>query len=110
MSEQEINQQLERITQKIVKEFQPERIILFGSYAIGRQKKGSDFDFFIVKNTNLRQFDRSVAVRRILPRDRTIGVDLMVYNPQELRQAISKQNVFIKKILEEGKELYARAK
>lgn len=110
MSEQEINKQLKKITQKIVKEFKPEKIILFGSYAIGKAKKGSDFDIFIVKDTTLRQIDRAMAVRRILPRDRMIGVDLIVYNPQELRQAVSKQNVFIKKVLEEGKELYDRTR
>lgn len=41
--------EIKKITNQIVKKYQPEKIILFGSYAWGKPAKNSDADLFIVK-------------------------------------------------------------
>lgn len=41
--------QIKKVAQKIAKEYSPEKIILFGSYAWGKPHKDSDIDLFIVK-------------------------------------------------------------
>lgn len=104
----EIQEQLNQIVQSIIREAQPERIILFGSYASGKPRKDSDFDLFIIENSRLRQIDRDREIRKILPHNRTKGVDLLVYTPQEIARAIAEKNVFVNKIFREGKELYAK--
>lgn len=106
----ETKKELDRITRVIVKHFNPERLILFGSYAAGQPKEGSDFDLFIIMNTLGRQIDRARAVRKLLPRDRTKGVDLIIYNPQEFRHSLLEGDIFIEKIIREGKVLYAKRK
>ncbi len=49
MTQLKIQQKIREIVNKIVKEFQTEKIILFGSYAWGKPHKDSDLDFFIIK-------------------------------------------------------------
>ena len=41
---------LRQITRRIVDEFQPERIVLFGSYAYGKPTINSDIDILVVSN------------------------------------------------------------
>ena len=40
------------IVNKIAKNYDPDKIILFGSYATGTANDDSDLDFIIVKNTD----------------------------------------------------------
>ena len=47
-------QKLKEITDKIVKEYQPEKIILFGSWAWGEPHEWSDVDLFIIKRSEKR--------------------------------------------------------
>jgi len=105
-----IQKELENITKTIVRESKPERIILFGSYASGKPQTWSDFDLFIVKDTKLRPIERDWRIRKILPRNRKKGVDLIVLTSQEVNQALNEKNIFISKILKEGKELYVKNK
>ncbi len=53
------------IAEKIKKEYQPSRIILFGSYAYGVPDRDSDIGLLIIKDTQDRPIDRRVNVRRI---------------------------------------------
>src|SRR3972149_10848023 len=103
-----IREELDYIIKTIVRKSKPERIILFGSYASGNPKSWSDFDLFVIKDTSKRQIERAREIRRILPRGRSKGVDLIVLNPEEFNQALKERNIYLSKILKEGKELYAR--
>ena len=103
-----IQTDLNKIVQIIVQEFQPERIILFGSFTNNQEKLGSDFDLFIIKNTTKREIDRVRELRSILPRQRKYGIDLVILNEQEFQQATKEKNIFVSKILNTGKELYAK--
>jgi len=106
----EVQEQLNQITQNIVAKFKPERIVLFGSYASGKPSEDSDFDLLVIKNTKLRPIDRDREVRRVLPADRKKGVDLIIITPQEADRAFREKNIFINKLFNEGKELYAKDK
>lgn len=75
---------LEDITRRLVEVDEPDRVILFGSQASGKQKAESDIDLLIVKETAKRPIDRRVEVERILA-DRAVPIDVLVYTPQELR-------------------------
>lgn len=50
IGKEKINEIVNRIAQK----FNPDKIILFGSYAMGNYNADSDLDFIIVKNSNLQ--------------------------------------------------------
>lgn len=98
---------INRIVEKIKKEYQPEKIILFGSYAWGKPSKHSDIDLFIIKETQERHIDRSVTVAEILDEESGIFViEPWVYTPGEVSQRLKIDDPFIKKIIEKGKILY----
>ena len=98
---------IQRISEKIEKEYQPEKIILFGSYAWGKPNRHSDLDFFIIKKTKARHIDRSVRVRRIVREENAVvPMDPIVYTPEETKHRIKLGDDFIKKIMKEGVVLY----
>ena len=72
-----------RIGRRIAEHDRTLAIGIFGSYAVGSAKPGSDLDLFVVKDTPQRPGERRLAVRRLL-----FGVlhplDIHVFTPDEL--------------------------
>lgn len=98
---------IQKISQKLQQEYQPEKIILFGSYAWGRPSKHSDIDLFIVKEARDRHIDRSVKVRKILDEENGMfALDLIVDPPGETKNRLKLGDDFIKKIITQGVLLY----
>lgn len=98
---------ISEIVEKIKKEYNPSKIILFGSYAYGTPKKDSDIDLFIVKDTDERKVDRFVSVKRIIySPHRKIPVSPIVYTPEELRERRAMDDDFVGEILQKGVVLY----
>ena len=56
---------IDDIVARLKKEYRPEKIILFGSYAYGKPTRDSDIDLFIIKDTSEPPFQRRITVRRI---------------------------------------------
>ena len=110
MDKQFIQQKLKEITDKIVKEFRPEKIILFGSWAWGIPDKDSDVDLLVVKKTDKPRLERQREIDGLLfPRD--TALDILVYTPEELETGIHKnRNLFLEDIVRNGKTLYAQRK
>jgi uncharacterized protein len=99
---------LAEIVRRIVEKFDPEKIILFGSYAYGRPHQDSDVDLFVVMESTVSRAERSVGVSElILPRP--FPLDIIVYTPEEVTQALAKNNYFIQEILTQGRVLYERS-
>jgi len=96
------------IVTKIVSGYNPDKIILFGSYANGKPTEDSDLDLMIIKATDLPRPQRTVQVRKILY-GAMVPIDLIVYTPQEIAE--SKDNIFsfVSEVLNTGKTLYERA-
>lgn len=90
-----------------LKEYKPQKVILFGSYAYGEPAEDSDIDLLIVKNTDKRPIDRWIEVKRLLrDRSRTIPVSPLVYTEKELQERIALKDFFIEEIFEKGDILY----
>ncbi|GCC09995.1 nucleotidyltransferase domain protein [archaeon] len=88
---------------KIKRKFEPERVILFGSYAYGKAGKDSDVDLLVVMETELRSVEQAILIRKELPS--SFPLDLIVKKPKEVKNRIKKGDFFLKSILEKGKEL-----
>lgn len=98
---------IKKIAEKIIREYQPEKIILFGSYVWGKPDKHSDIDLFIIKKTKDRHIDRSVTVREILEQENgKIALNPIIYTPKETEHRIKLGDDFIKKIITKGIILY----
>jgi predicted nucleotidyltransferase len=103
-----INQKkIQDVADKIVLEFKPEKVILFGSFAWGKPNEDSDVDLFIVKETkNTRETAREIDS---LIQPRPFPIDLIVYTPEEIEESINKNhNFFMEDIMRNGKILYQK--
>jgi len=106
MVQNDIEKKISEISNKIIREFKPDKIILFGSYAWGNPTGNSDLDLFIVKDMPERRIDRARKVRKII-RDLKVPVDILVYTPQEIKQRLDLEDFFIEDIINKGKVLYS---
>ncbi len=96
------------IVEKIVREIEPEKIILFGSHARNDFRPDSDLDLLIIKEAG----ESSRIIRRkvdALLRGRRFAVDLLVRKPQEVEWNLKAQNPFyLNHIFKEGKVVYEK--
>lgn len=103
-----VGKSLRPAIQKIVRELDPEKIVLFGSYAYGTPNPHSDVDLLVIMKTKSSHKDRSWAVSRLLL-PRPFPVDILVKTPEEVEKALDNGDFFLKEILTRGKVLYARS-
>ncbi|MCM8792841.1 MAG: nucleotidyltransferase domain-containing protein [Candidatus Omnitrophica bacterium] len=96
---------IKEIVNKIKEKFNPQKIILFGSYAWGRPTEDSDIDLFIVMESNLRRDERARDILGLFS-ERLFAMDVIVYTPEELKLSLKRGNLFIEEILNKGKLLY----
>jgi predicted nucleotidyltransferase len=101
----DFEKEIESIARQIVQKYGPERIILFGSAALGDAGPDSDADFLIIKRqTPHYGADRIRELSRLI--ERNIPVDFLVYRPEEFEKRLRMGDPFLKAILKEGKVLY----
>jgi len=99
--------QINAVVRKIVGEFDPEQVILFGSYAYGKPTIDSDVDLLVVLESKEHRARRALKIlRRLL--DVPFPIDLLVRTPQEIHNRLSKEDYFMREIFKQGRVLYAR--
>ena len=99
---------IQRMLERLVAEYAPKKVILFGSGAQGREDPDSDIDLLIIKETTDRFIDRWATVQRILTgTHRSLPVDTLVLTPKEIEERLAAGDQFIAEILEAGRVLYA---
>jgi predicted nucleotidyltransferase len=94
------------VTKRIVEFYQPEKIILFGSYALGNANDSSDLDLLLIKDTDEAPINRAAGIRKAL-RDILLPMDILVYTPSEISKDKERKFTFIHDVLKSGKILYA---
>ena len=57
--------ELRKLIQQVIEKYQPDKIILFGSYAYGNPDENSDADILIIKETDNIPFHRQVKLRKL---------------------------------------------
>jgi len=95
------------IVTKIVENFHPERIILFGSRVWGKPKEWSDIDILVIMNIT-ESSPRVAAKISVIAKPRYVPMDILVRTPREIEQRIKMGDYFIQRILTGGKVLYER--
>jgi predicted nucleotidyltransferase len=97
------------IIERIVSGYDPEKIILFGSYAFDNQNPDSDVDLFVVKESEMPRPQRAVLLRKMLL-GTGVPLDLVVYTPQEVEKSQNIAYSFVNEVLKTGKVVYERSK
>ena len=100
---------IRRVVQVIAERFDPERIILFGSYAYGQPKPESDVDLLVVMDTPLRSREQRLEITRTLS-PRPFPLDVLVRTPKEIEERLPLGNLFLQEITTRGKVLCERGR
>jgi len=100
---------LKEITEKIVREVNPRKIVLFGSHARGTARVDSDLDFLVVEDGPFNALrSRRAAMTRLwmLFPDVRIPIDFLVYSPEEVAKWENSRNHVIHHAMNDGRLLY----
>jgi predicted nucleotidyltransferase len=97
---------IRRYARQIVEKFQPDKIILFGSYAYGQPHEWSDVDILVVMPAR-NQIDQSLRITLAI--DHPFPLDLIVRTPKRLQRDWEDGDWFLREVLAKGKVLYEKA-
>ena len=100
-------EKIAEIVNKIVSGYNPDKIILFGSYATGNANEDSDLDLLVIKDSYIPRPQRTIQVRRMLYGS-MIPIDLIVYTSKEIDESKENRFGFVHEVLITGKTLYER--
>jgi predicted nucleotidyltransferase len=104
----QIEDQLKKVTARIIQAFDPQRIIVFGSYAYGEPTPDSDVDLLIVMDSDERPTERARRVSSLL-RPRPFPMDILVRTPAEIQHRLEIGDYFMREVMERGKVVYDRS-
>jgi predicted nucleotidyltransferase len=95
------------MVRRIVEEFDPQKVILFGSYARGMAGPDSDVDLLVVMPVQGSRRQQRVAIRTALS-GMGLAKDVFVFTPDEMERYGDLVGSIIRPALREGKVLYER--
>jgi len=98
---------INNIINTIISGYDPEIIILFGSYAKENFQEESDLDLLIVKDTNEPYHTRAHKVRSLF-NPQPCAMDIFVYSSDEFKKLKHLESLIPGIANKEGKVLYAR--
>ena len=99
---------LNTIKARLVQQFQPLKIILFGSQATGRATSESDIDLLVVLPQVASKRAAAVAMRRSLA-DLPMGKDIIVATPEDIARRGYIVGTVLHQAITEGEVLYEQA-
>ena len=97
-------EQIERFTERLVSDFRPARVVLFGSYAYGQPNADSDVDLLIIMPFAGKPTHKSAEIR--LKTRPPFPVDLIVRTPEAVEERLAMDDGFIHDAVARGKVLY----
>src|SRR5271167_3123739 len=94
---------IRRFARRIAQRFEPDKIILFGSYAYGKPHNESDVDLLVIMRTK-NAIDQSIRIKTAFKR--LFSLDLIVRTPWQIERGLKDDNWFLREISEKGRVLY----
>src|SRR5438132_4545545 len=96
---------IRRFARRIAEKFDPEKIVLFGSFAYGTPHEWSDVDLLVVMPAS-NEINQSIRIT--LAFDREFPLDLIVRTPQRLRRRLAEGDSFLSEIVGQGIVVYEK--
>ena len=103
-----LDKELNRCLRLLTENGSPEKVILFGTLAMGEIHEWSDIDLVVVERTQLPFFQRIKKVRNLLKPK--VGMDVMVYTPEEFDRLCADRPFFREEILAKGRIVYEQGR
>lgn len=98
---------IQDLANRIVREFKPERIILFGSYASGTAGADSDVDLLVILPFEGKGFWKSLEIMNRI--NAPYSLDLLAYRPDVVKRRYAQGDPLIREALDHGRVLYERS-
>jgi len=102
-------QTIRAIAKHIAEKFDPEKIVLFGSYAYGKPTAWSDVDLPVVMETPKGEVATSLEIYKSLPLI-NFGLDIVVRSHEVIERRKKLGDWFLIDVTEKGKVLYERSR
>ena len=99
------NELISTMTERIVHDFHPVQIILFGSHARGEAHPQSDVDLLVVFSELADKRKTAIDIRRALA-DLPVAKDILVTTPEELARQRDWVGTALRSAQREGEILY----
>src|SRR6266478_3197622 len=96
---------IQKLVREIADKFQPDKIILFGSYAYGKPHRDSDVDLLVIMPA---WNEISKASRIACAVDRSFPLDILVRTPQNLHWRLQEGDWLLREAVGKGKVLYEK--
>jgi predicted nucleotidyltransferase len=96
---------IRRYARAVAEHFQPEKIVLFGSYAYGTPQADSDVDILVIMPAR-NQLDQAVRIDRAV--EAPFPLDLIVRTPKNMAWRLEEGDSFLREIMAKGKILYEK--
>jgi predicted nucleotidyltransferase len=96
---------IRRVARRIAERFQPDKIILFGSYAYGRPDRDSDVDLLVVMPAR-NEIDQALRIWKAI--DPPFALDVIVRTPRNLRWRLEEGDSFLREVVGQGKVLHEK--
>ena len=98
--------EIRELSDRIAREFNPDRIILFGSHAYGTPKEYSDVDLLVIMPFEGHPFDKSMEILNKVDPD--FSVDVIVRDPNDAARRYREYDPLIREAFDRGRVLHER--
>jgi predicted nucleotidyltransferase len=96
---------IRRYAREVAERFQPDKIILFGSYAYGTPHADSDVDILVIMPAR-NELDQAVRIDGVV--EAPFPLDLIVRTPKNMAWRLEEGDSFLREIVTKGKVLYEK--
>ncbi len=96
---------IRRFAREVAERFQPDKIILFGSYAYGQPNEDSDVDILVIMPAR-NELDQAFKIRFAIPTP--FPMDLIVCKPKTVQWRLDEGESFLTEVVSRGKVLYEK--
>ncbi len=99
---------IQRVVDRIAEAYDPECVVLFGSYARGTATSDSDVDLLVILAFEGKPFWKSLEITNHV--NPPFAVDLLARRPDDTRRRYAQGDPLIREALDQGRVLYERSR
>ena len=96
--------EIKAVSREIVRRFNPQRIILFGSHAWGKPTEDSDVDLLVILPFEGPGPEKSAEILAKVPH--RVPLDVIAATPERIQERLAIGDMFIEDVVENGVVLY----
>ncbi len=99
---------IQAVVDRIAEAYDPECVVLFGSYARGTATSDSDVDLLVILPFEGKSFWKSLEItNRVNP---PFAVDVLARRPDDTQRRYAQGDPLIREALDQGRVLYERSR